>query len=91
MMSWLTNIWDWITGKSSKVEAIRQVTAAMCGFLPTAETVLNILALNNPALLLAEQIGAAICRAVTPSKTLGLVSELPQVGGVPVEGEWVRR
>lgn len=63
---------------------------AACRFEPTAASILQILALNNPALGAADQIAQAIC-AVIDQRTVtgGRVAGPPMVEGVPITGRHV--
>lgn len=71
------------------VAQIRQETAKICGFLPLATTVAEILAAGNPALLAASSVASAICQAVTsPGAARG--SRLPTVNGVAIRGQFLR-
>jgi len=81
------------TGQIAAYEQqVQQIAVSICGFLPTAATVLNIF-VGNPALGTAEAIAQAICNAVTPSAQLQARKRatMPNVGGVPVHGRFVGR
>jgi len=62
---------------------------AACGYLPTAETILAILAKKSSQLDNAEAIAAAICAAVRP-KIATFVARAPAVLGVPIKGKFVK-
>lgn len=78
---------------STEVGNVQQIAQRVCGFLPTAETVINIIGLNNSALATATAIADAICAAVAPKmlrrKALRRLGP-PTVGGVPVYGRFVK-
>lgn len=73
----------------------QQVAVASCGFLPTFQTIQNIVVAaaypaGTPIAQIANQVGNAICAAVT-AKSARLGSTGPTVRGVPVRGSWVRK
>lgn len=89
---WLDKFITWLTGPSfdEDVESVRLLTVRLCGFLPTASTVTNIIAVGSPALLTATAIASAICVAVSSRKSSMGLAELPvTVGGVVIEGDFV--
>jgi hypothetical protein len=105
-MSWLSNIWSWFLGlfSADKVKQIQAATVEACSFLPTAASVANILAANNPTLITAEGIALAICTAIkggnveaapaaTVIQSLMAPGEAPavvvDVQGLKVEGSFV--
>lgn len=63
---------------------------ALCGFVPTAETVLGLLATGRPELSAAVGIAHAICNAVAPGGRRARSLQRPVVAGVPIEGEFAR-
>ena len=72
----------------------QQIAVAACGFLPTYQTVQNIIVAGAyppgiPAAQLANLVGNAICAAVT-AKSAKFGSRGPTVNGVPVQGQFVR-
>lgn len=70
------------------IAKVRSEAAKVCGFVPLAATVAEILAVGNPALAAAGPIAAAICRAVTsPGAARG--ARVPTVNGVPVRGQFI--
>ena len=73
------------------VSSVQQLAVAVCGFLPTASTVANIIAAGNPLVATGEAIANAICAAVTPAKLSGrkLGAIQPMVGGVVIHGRFV--
>ena len=73
------------------VASVQQLAVAVCGFLPTAATVANIISAGNPLVMTGEAIAAAICQAVTPAKLSGkrLGAITPMVGNVIVHGRFV--
>jgi len=76
---------------NADIQKVQQIAITVCGFLPTVSTVVNIFA-ANPLLNTAEMIAQAICSAVTPSAQLQARrrATVPNVGGVPVHGRFVR-
>lgn len=75
--------------QASVITTAQQTAVAVCGFLPTVETVANILAAGNPLLATGSAIADAICAAVkrpgaAPNGTP------PTVAGVAVLGNRVR-
>lgn len=77
------------------IAQVQQITATACSFVPTAATIGQILALNDPTLMIATQIANAICyavtqpRAVRPDGTLA-PRRLGRVHGVQVQGRFTR-
>ncbi len=73
------------------VKTIQSTAVAVCGFLPTAATVGNIIAAGNPILTTAEAIAEAICAAVSPAKAATRHGgALPTVSGVVIKGKSLR-
>lgn len=77
----------------SFIDQVRAATSAACAFLPTAETVANILATGNPLVSTASTIADAICNAVKPKLVSGKLrrATAPSVLGVPVHGKFLTR
>ena len=77
----------------SRIEQVRQAAVAVCGFLPTVDTVAAILLANNPAYITASAIANGICAAVTAPalKQLGPRRAPPVVAGVVIHGKFVSR
>lgn len=69
---------------------IQNTVVSVCGYLPTASTIINILGQNSPQLQSAQAIAQAICGAVGPSGGRGLLRVNPVVKGVPIQGKFVR-
>ena len=109
-MSWLSGIMSWIAslfGSDNKlgrsVVQIQASTVKACGFLPMAETVGALIAVNSPAsapgIATVALIANKICAAVTKVRPIRLVQAgmssatpgLPTVDGVVIEGEFVER
>lgn len=94
-MDWITGLFGWfweLLGWSDNktVKAVREKTVELCGFLPTIETVVALLAVNNPAAVTAVVIANKICMAVTKSKMSLLAGDAPViVDGVVIEGEFI--
>ena len=74
------------SGKFSIADA-QAAAVKVCSFLPTANTVANIIAAGSPALNTASAIGDAICAAIAPKAGAG--AGKPTVAGVVVEGQRV--
>jgi len=73
-------------------DEVMEKTVDACGFLPTAATVVNIVAAGNPSLMTATAIAGAICAAVTPKHpVMGLYEPVPMVAGVPIEGTFIKK
>lgn len=77
----------------------QQAAVVLCGFLPTVESVANIIALNNPLLATPEQQANAICASLTsttpPTAVAGKVGRAGAnatvvVSGVTVQGVYVK-
>jgi phosphohistidine phosphatase SixA len=94
-MGWLTDWLDWVLGwfnssESKLVKAVRESTVLLCGFLPTVETVLALIAVQNPAVMTAAGIARKICEAVSPANgTMKTNLRPPMVDGVVIEGEFI--
>lgn len=79
------------------VQDVQNAAITTCEFIPTAETVANIIALNNPVLATASGIANAICAAVTQKgpvpvslrRTVNRNAPVPTVSGVPIHGQFV--
>jgi nitrous oxide reductase accessory protein NosL len=81
---------DPVSGAPTQIEIIQTAATTACRFLPTAETVANIIAAGDPRLASASAIARAICDAVAPSTGVGtLFRAVPTVGGVVVRGEFI--
>ena len=85
------------SGTNSIVAEVQALTAAAdafkvtaCAFVPTATTIINIIAKGNPALATASEIATAICAAVAPKPALRRAALAPMVDGVIVEGHFVK-
>lgn len=81
------------TDQKAFIEQVRQAAVAVCGFLPTAQTVGSIILAGNPAFVTASAIANAICAAVTAPevKALGPRRAPPVVAGVVIHGEFIRK
>lgn len=77
---------------SEQVSAIQAGAIKLCGYAPTAASVLAVLTAGNPAVTGVTAIVTAICGAVS-NPPLGLKSDdgkpCPQVNGVCIEGEFI--
>jgi hypothetical protein len=94
MFGWVKRWWTWLmTEGDEAVEEVRQTTVTVCGFLPTVQTVVNILALGNPALTAPLAIAQAICMALKAHNSVVKLFKddtvKPVVQGVEIEGEYV--
>lgn len=76
---------------ATAIADVQAITTQICGFVPLAVTVADILAAGNPALGTAGSIAQAICNAVTPAK-LGARkgAAIPTVADVQIHGRFVR-
>jgi hypothetical protein len=96
-MDWLTGLFDWVwsllgMSENKTVQVVREKTVELCGFLPTVETVVALLAVNNPAAVTAVVIAKKICTAVTRAKMVTLTGAAPIiVDGVVIEGDFVNK
>lgn len=73
----------------SKAQAFAK---AACSFLPTAETISDIIKVGDPRLATAKAIAAAICDAINPDTPAGIMTlfkPAPTVDGVVIRGEHV--
>jgi len=79
-------------GSSSLIDEIQAAAVTACAYLPTVETVANILS-QNPAVSTASAVADAICKVVKPSTALSarLKTEAPiNLFGIKVTGEFVK-
>lgn len=67
----------------------QSIATQICRFVPTAQTVANILSAGNPALQTAGSIASAICNAVSAT-TARRGAVAPNVAGVRIAGHFVR-
>lgn len=98
-MSWLDGIVNWVLGwfvssENPTVKKVRTATVILCRFEPTVETVLALIAVNQPAMAAtaapAVYIAKKICAAVTAQKQSLLGGDAPIiVDGVIIEGTFV--
>lgn len=89
MWNWFRNLF---AGRDlSSVDGVLRETAKACGYLPKIQTVLSIFAAGNPALNTPIAIATAICNALHTRSTVGLMRSPPEVEGVPIEGDWIKR
>lgn len=77
----------------STVEKVQHAAEAVCGFLPTIDTVAAIIAANNPAYQTVSAIANGICAAVTAPalRQLGPRRAPPVVAGVVVHGRFTSK
>ncbi len=84
------------TDITSFIGQIQATTAAVCAFVPTAETVASVIgAVGGPAgvgiVATANGIASAICAAVAPAKQAGrLRATVPTVAGVVIHGKFLQ-
>jgi hypothetical protein len=74
-------------------DQVRDAAVKVCGYLPAAETVAQLIAaFGGPSVPgIASQIAAEICGAVTKPRQAGLrAAARPSVRGVAVKGKFVR-
>lgn len=75
------------------VQQVIQITSAVCSFVPTVNTIREILDIAAPGLGTATAIAAAICNAVVPPRAVspGVVSKarLGKVHSVRVRGKFI--
>ena len=81
------------TSGSETIAKAQAYARAACQFLPTAETVADIIKAGDARLSTAKAIGDAICAALNPA-TPGNASALftrvaPTVDGVAIKGSYV--
>jgi hypothetical protein len=98
-MKWLSGLFSWFLGlmgvsTASNDEAVKIQAEAVrfCGFLPTVETCLNLMAVvvPVPGVGTATLIAKKICQAVTTPRPMTLVGSQPIiVDGVVIEGEFI--
>jgi hypothetical protein len=72
------------------ISQVQADAVAVCGFLPTAATVANIISAGNPLIATVSAIAEAICSAVLPAKLGRKLAVIPTVNGVPIHGRFVR-
>ena len=72
------------------IAEIQQDAVLACSFLPTVNTVANILAAGVPGLSVASSVAQAICSSVTAATTAGALraNAAPTVAGVVIHGRF---
>jgi hypothetical protein len=99
-MKWLAGLVSWFMGlmgvnTASNDEAVKIQAEAVrfCGFLPTVETCLNLMAvvMPVPGVGTATLIAKKICQAVTAPRVQLLAGETSviTIDGVVIEGEFI--
>ena len=80
------------TNQASFIEQVRQAAVAVCGFLPTVDTVGQIILAGNPAFITASAIANGICAAVAnvPPLSARKGAAPPTVAGVVIHGRFIR-
>jgi len=74
------------SGGVSTVTAIQQEAVAICGYLPLASVVAQILSKGLPGLQSVLGVANSVCTAVTPHAASSLRAQrLPMVGGVVLQ------
>lgn len=78
-----------VPGEPTQIESVQSAAKAACAFLPTAETVADIIASGDPRLTSAAAVARAICAALVPlpNGIRTLVAPVPTVNGVVIRGE----
>jgi hypothetical protein len=98
-MSWLTSLFNWFFSSgavdSATITKVQAATVKLCGFLPAAQTVAQLIAPGNPGVAVASVLAQKICGAVNaPTKMwLGVMNgeaQRPMVDGVVIEGEFIK-
>lgn len=84
------------SNEGEDANTVIEYAVQLCSFRPALESVQAILAAQNPLVTGAFNVALAICTAVSPSKSQGLLDvqpaspeDCPKVNGVCVEGEFV--
>lgn len=75
------------------VSQIQDITAKVCSFVPTVNTVLGIVAQftsAGPIAGIAGEVANAVCNAINPKNRASRVSGPPNVQGVPVRGYYIK-
>lgn len=75
-------------GSTGNVSSIQQAAVLACGFLPTAQTVADILAAGNSLISTVSAVAQAICAAVG-TKGVRKGGAAPTVNGVVIHGKFV--
>jgi hypothetical protein len=101
-MSWLTGFFSWVgslfgvvSTNTDEVVKIQAAAVRACGFLPTMETVLSLMAVvvPVPGMSVGTVVAKKICFAVNNAKKISSLvgdEELkPMIDGVVIEGEFV--
>ena len=86
----------WYENHKDDVQLVIDYAVQLCNFKPKVESVLAMVSAPNPTVVGAFQIAMAICTAITPSQSQGLMSvpptdsdDCPKVNGVCIEGDFV--
>lgn len=77
----------------STITAIQQAAVRVCGFLPTVQTVADIVATftgGSAIVNLAGNVATAICNAVRPPLGARKRAAVPMVNGIVIQGGFVR-
>lgn len=76
------------------VPVVQGKTSDKCGYIPTPETITQIVGVFSPAYAApagaADALAQAICNAVTAPTVRGARARAPQVAGVTIRGRFVR-
>lgn len=77
------------------ISAVQQSARAICGFVPYANTIVNIFQANGGAFRSTLDVAQQICGAISVSASSyasshGRVVRTPTLYGVPVQGTFVR-
>lgn len=83
----------WPTNSEENPQDVVDFAVQLCNFRPTVESVVRMLTAENPIVVGGFQIALAICTAVSPQQSMGLLDvkpenpeECPKVNEVCVEG-----
>jgi hypothetical protein len=101
-MAWLTGFLGWVgslfgvtSASTDEVVKIQAAAVRLCGFLPTMETVLALMAavVPVPGMSVGAVVAKKICFAVNNAKKISsLVGDeqlKPMIDGVVIEGEFI--
>lgn len=80
------------TSNGDPVSAAQNAAVTACKYLPTADTVADIIKAGDDRLATAKAIAAAICDAINPQTPAGIMTlfkPAPTVDGVGIRGKHV--
>jgi hypothetical protein len=70
------------------VDSIQDRTAALCRFIPTAQTISSLISLDYGSVV---AIADAICKAVTEPSGTEAGPTQREISGIPIEGHFIQR